>query len=62
MNIRIDLRKEDKAIDLLYDGYNIVAHTIYNEELTNKILTLIENELKNECWDFENFEQFLDWK
>ena len=62
MDIRIDLREEDKAIDLLYDGYNIVAHTIHNEDLTNKILTLIENELKNECWDFENFEQFLKWK
>lgn len=59
-DIKIILNKEDERIDLLYNGYNVIAHTIYNKELTDKILTLIESELKNDTYgEFENFEKFL---
>jgi hypothetical protein len=62
-DIRIILNKENESIDLLFNGYNIVAHTIYNKELTDKILELIESELKNDTYgEFENFEQFLTMK
>lgn len=60
--IKIILNKNEKTIDLLFNGYNIIAHTICNEELTQKILTLIENELKNEICDFESLEKFLTLK
>lgn len=62
MNIQIILNKENGTIDILYNGYNIIKKTIYNDELTNKILELLENELKQDEFDFENFEQFLKMK
>lgn len=62
MDINIILREEDGAIDILFDGYNIIAETIYNEELTKQIVKLIENELKNTNHNFENFKQFLTMK
>lgn len=62
MNIQIILNKENGSIDILYNGYNIIKKTIYNDELTNKILELLENELKQDEFDFENFEQFLKMK
>lgn len=61
-DIRIILRQDEGAIDLLYNGYNIIAETIYNEGLTNKILNLIEQELKNNGNDFESLEKFLTMK
>ena len=62
MNIQIILNKENGTIDILYNGYNIIKKTIYNDELTNKILELLENELKQDEFNFENFEQFLKMK
>lgn len=62
MDINIILREEDGAIDILFNGYNIIATTIYNEELTKQIIKLIENELKNTNCNFENFKQFLTIK
>jgi hypothetical protein len=55
MNISIILNKKEGRIELLYNGYNIIKETIYNEELTNKIISLIEKEL---C--VENLEKFLE--
>lgn len=62
MKIDLIINEEEKTIDLLFNGYNIIATTIYNEELTTKILKLIENELKQNNWDFKNFKQFLTIK
>lgn len=62
MDINIILREEDGAIDILFNGYNIIAKTIYNEELTKQIIKLIENELKNTNCNFKNFKQFLTMK
>ena len=61
-DIRIILRQDEGAIDLLYNGYNIIAETIYNEELTNKILNLIEKELKYNGNDFDSLDKFLTMK
>ena len=61
-DIRIILRQDEGTIDLLYNGYNIIAETIYNEELTNKVLNLIEQELKNNGNEFESLEKFLTMK
>ncbi len=60
--VSIVLDKNNNTIDLLFNGYNFIAHTIYNKELTEKILTLIENELKNEIYDFESLEKLLTLK
>ena len=57
--IRIILNKEQGTIDLLYNGYNIIAQTIYDYELTNKILELIENDLKNTYYNFTTLEELL---
>lgn len=37
----------EKAIDILYNGYNIIQETIYDNDLTNTILDLINNNKKN---------------
>lgn len=42
--LSINIRTEDdgeKVIEILYNGYNIIQETIYNDELANKILQLI---------------------
>ena len=39
-DIRIILSEENGRIDLLYNGYNIIADSIYNEELTKKIVEM----------------------
>ena len=61
-DIRIILRQDEGMIDVLQNGYNIIAETIYNEELTNKILELIENELKDNGNDFDSLDKFLTMK
>lgn len=64
MDIRIILNRENGTIDLLRNGYNIIEFTIYNKELVDKILHSLEKEVKDECFDpdnFENLEQFLDY-
>ena len=59
-NIDIILNEKDGRIDLLYTGYNIIAKTIYNEELTKKIVELITNELKNDnYYEFTTLEDCL---
>lgn len=45
MKLELILDTENGKIDILYSGYNIISKTIYNEELTNKIKDLIQNEL-----------------
>lgn len=59
-DIKIILNKEGTT-ELLYKGYNIIAKTFYNENLTNKILELITNELKNEN-NFNTLDEFLTMK
>lgn len=59
-DINIVLNEKDGRIDLLYTGYNIIAKTIYNEELTKKIVELITNELKNDSYyEFTTLEDCL---
>ena len=59
-DINIVLNEKDGRIDLLYTGYNIIAKTIYNEELTKKIVELIKNELKNDSYyEFTTLEDCL---
>lgn len=61
-DIRITISEKDGSINLLFDGYNIIAKTIYNGTLTNKILQLIKDELKNDDPDFENLQDYLTMK
>ena len=59
-DINIILNEKDGRIDLLYTGYNIIAKTIYNEELTKKIVELITNELKSDdYYEFTTLEDCL---
>lgn len=59
-DINIILNEKDGRIDLLYTGYNIIAKTIYNEELPKKIVELITNELKNDnYYEFTTLEDCL---
>ena len=44
-NITIQINEKNGCIDILYNGYNIIKETIYNEELTQTIIDLIKNEL-----------------
>lgn len=59
MNINIILNKQDGTTQILYNGYNIIKTTIYNNQITNKILQLIKNELKNNDPDFDSLEKYL---
>lgn len=52
--IEIILNKEEGTIELLYCGYNIIKETIYNEELTGRIISLLEQEL-----GVENLKEYL---
>lgn len=61
-NINIILDEESGKIDLLYNGYNIIAESIYNEELTKKIVEMITTELKNANYDFTTIQEFLEMK
>ena len=61
-DIRIILSEENGRIDLLYNGYNIIADSIYNEELTKKIVEMITTELKNTSYDFKTLKEFLEMK
>lgn len=54
MGIEIILNKEEGTIELLYCGYNIIKETIYNEELTSHIISLLEQELS-----IENLKEYL---
>ena len=59
MKLKIEIDLKEKNINVLYDGYNIIATTIYNKEIANKIIDLITTEIKNNEFDFENLEKFL---
>lgn len=50
MELEIIINTEEKRVDILYQGYNIIAESIYNEELPQKIIELLQNEL------YENLE------
>lgn len=45
MKFEIVINTENGEIDIMKSGYNIIAETIYNEELTETIKNLIQNEL-----------------
>lgn len=61
-NISIILNKEEGTTEVLYNGYNIIAETIHNEELTKKIIGLITEELKQSNYNFTTLEEFLKIK
>lgn len=60
--INIILNEEEGTTEILYNGYNIIAETLYNEELTKKIIELITEELKQNNFNFTTLEQFLKLK
>lgn len=61
-NINIILNEEEGTADILYNGYNIIADTIYNKILVNKIIKLISEEIKQNNYNFTTLENFLQLK
>ena len=61
-NINIILNEEEGTTEILHSGYNIIAETIYNEELTKKIVKLITEELKQSNYNFTSLKEFLKMK
>ena len=61
-NINIILNEEEGTTAILYNGYNIIADTIYNKALTKKLIKLITEELKQNNYDFTTLENFLKLK
>lgn len=61
-NINIILNEEEGTTEILYNGYNIIAETIYNEKLTKKIVELITEELKHNNYNFTSLQEFLKFK
>ena len=61
-NINIILNEKEGTTSILYNGYNIIADTIYNNALTKKIIKLITEELKQNNYDFTTLENFLELK
>lgn len=62
MKIELIIDEEEKSINVLYSGYNIIKTTLYDEELTNKILKLIIEELEQSETTFTNLKDFLTLK
>ena len=61
MKINLILDTEEKTISFLYNGYNIIKNTIYCidddfELIYNKLVEV----LKNDDYNFENFESYLN--
>ena len=44
MKFEIIIDTDEKRIDILYAGYNIIAETIYNDKIPEKIIKLLETE------------------
>ena len=61
-NINIILNEEEGTTEILYNGYNIIAKTIYNKKLTKKIVGLITEELKQNNYNFTSLKEFLKLK
>lgn len=57
-DINIILNEKDGRIDLLYNGYNIIAETIYNKELTQKITDLLDTELRNNSINYNGLYKY----
>lgn len=57
-DIHLIINEKEGSIDLLYNGYNLIAKSLYNEDLVNKIIKLIITELKQEN-NFESLEKLL---
>ena len=57
-DINIILNDKEGRIDLLYNGYNIIAETIYNKELTQKIADLLDTELRNNSINYNGLYKY----
>lgn len=44
MKFEIIIDTDEKRIDILYSGYNIISETIYNDKMPDKIVKLLETE------------------
>lgn len=44
MKFEIIIDTDEKRIDILYAGYNIISETIYNDKMPEKIVKLLETE------------------
>jgi hypothetical protein len=61
-NINIILNEEEGTTSILYNGYNIIADTIYNKALTKRLVKLITEELKQNNYDFTTLAEYLKLK
>ena len=62
MELEIIINTEEKRIDILYQGYNIIAESIYNEKLPKKIIDLLQNELCENLEEITVLERDKLWK
>lgn len=64
MNINIIINEDEKSFSILYDGYNIIKNTFYDEEKTTKILNILKDAINEEYYDvdFKDFKSFLTYK
>lgn len=44
MKFEIIIDTDEKLIDILYAGYNIISETIYSDKMPDKIIKLLETE------------------
>lgn len=59
LSITIDIK--ESYIDIEYDGYNIIAKTIYDERFAKKLVKLLEQKCQDEFFDtLENITK-LEW-
>lgn len=49
--ISITINTEENYIDIEYDGYNIIAKTIYDEQFAKKLVKLLEQKCQDEFFD-----------
>lgn len=64
MNINIIINEDEKSFSILYNGYNIIKNTFYDEEKTTKILNILKDAINEEYYnaDFKDFKTFLQYK
>lgn len=59
--ISITINTEENYIDIHYEGYNIIAKTIYDERLVKKIVKLLEQKCQDEFFDTLEYITKLKW-
>lgn len=66
MKINLIIDTENESTSILYNGYNIIKTTIYDEETTKKLYEILKNAVNNEEFagieTEQDFEKFLELK